>query len=222
MMKKLFIALAALGCLLNAATAQTKIYYVKLKTAQGSCILRLYNETPLHRDNFVRLVKSRYFNHTTFNRILKGFVVQGGDPDSLYLPGKKLNPEQKWLKPELTPALFHKRGALAMGRDDNPAKKSFSTQIYIVDGKTYTDAQLDAVEQKYHRHIPAAQREVYKTIGGTPFLDGNYTVFGEIVKGTGWIDQVTAVKVNAAGNPDTEVKMQLTLLTPRQAATELK
>jgi cyclophilin family peptidyl-prolyl cis-trans isomerase len=101
---------------ITTASAQQKNQYVKIETEQGSCIVKLYNETPIHRDNFIKLVKSGYFDKTTFNRILKGFVIQGGDPDSLYEKGKALKPEQKWIKPEFNPTLFHKRGALAMGR----------------------------------------------------------------------------------------------------------
>ena len=109
-----------------------------------------------------------------------------------------------------------------MGRDNNAAKESFTTQFYMVDGKTYTDAQLDATEKKYGTHIPEAQREVYRTIGGTPSLDQNYTVFGEIVKGMDLIDKLTAVKVNKAGNPDKEVWMKLSILTPKEVTAELK
>jgi len=211
-----------LCCLLIPAIAQQKNQYVKIETAQGNCVVKLYNETPVHRDNLIRLVKAHYFDATTFNRILKGFVIQGGDPDSLYDKSKKLKPEQKWIKPEFNTALFHKRGALAMGRDDNPAKESFTTQIYLVDGKTYTDAELDAIEKKYGLHFTAAQRETYRTIGGTPFLDQNYTVFGEIVKGMDFINKVCAVKVNKDGNPDKEVWMKITVLTEREVSKELK
>jgi len=218
---KLLIA-GLLCCLLIPALAQQKNQYVKIVTEQGYCIVKLYNETPVHRDNFIKLVKAHYFDATTFNRILKGFVIQGGDPDSLYDKLKTLKPEQKWIRPEFNTALFHKRGALAMGRDGNTAKESFTTQIYLVDGKTYTDAQLDAIEKKYGTHYTEAQRETYRTIGGTPFLDQNYTVFGEIVKGIDLIDKITAVKVNKDGNPDKEVWMKLTVLTDRDVAKALK
>jgi len=154
--------------------------------------------------------------------ILKGFVIQGGDPDSLYDKSKILKPEQKWIQPEFNTALFHKRGALAMGRDDNKAKASFTTQIYLVDGKAYTNEQLDKIEKKLGLHFTEAQRETYRTIGGTLFLDQNYTVFGEIVKGMDFIDKVTAVKVNKDGNPDKEVGMRITVLTDRKVAKELK
>jgi len=211
-----------LCCLLLPAFAQQKNKYVKIETAQGYCIVKLYNETPVHRDNFIKLVKAKYFDATTFNRILKGFVIQGGDPDSLYDKGKTLKPEQKWIQPEFNTALFHKRGVLAMGRDDNKDKSSFTTQIYFVDGKTWTNDQLDAIEKKFNLHFTEAQRETYRTIGGTPFLDQNYTVFGEIVKGIDFIDKVTAVTVNKDGNPDKEVWMKITVLSDKEVAKELK
>jgi cyclophilin family peptidyl-prolyl cis-trans isomerase len=156
-LKPLFAGL--LCCLLVPAMAQQKNQYVKIETAQGYCIVKLYNETPLHRDNFIKLVKAHYFDATTFNRILKGFVIQGGDQDSLYDKRKTLKPEQKWIQPEFNTALFHKRGALAMGRDDNKTKASFTTQIYFVDGKKYTNAQLDTIEKKQGLHFTEAQRE---------------------------------------------------------------
>ena len=218
-MKRIITILAVATLAITDVFAQQ---FVKIETAQGSCIVKLYDETPVHRDNFIRLVKSRYFDGTTFNRILKGFVIQGGDPDSLYDKGKKLKPEQKWIKPEFNTALYHKRGILAMGRDDNAAKESFTTQIYIVDGKTWNDTQLDAIEKKLNIKFTNDQRTAYKTVGGTPFLDQNYTVFGEIVKGTDWIDKVTAVNVNKDGNPDKEVWMKVKVLTGKEVKAELK
>lgn len=218
-MKRIIITLAIAVLAITNVLAQQ---FVKIETAQGSCIVKLYDETPVHRDNFIKLVKAHYFDATTFNRILKGFVIQGGDPDSLYDKGKKLKPEQKWIKPEFNTALYHKRGVLAMGRDDNAAKESFTTQIYFVDGKTWTDAQLDAIEKKLNIKFTDAQRHTYKTIGGTPFLDQNYTVFGEIVKGMDWIDKVTAVNVNKDGNPDKEVWMKVRMLTGKELTAELK
>jgi peptidyl-prolyl cis-trans isomerase B (cyclophilin B) len=216
-----FIA-TVFGFLILQAHAQERNNYVKIQTEQGYCLVKLYNETPIHRDNFIKLVKAGYFDRTTFNRILKGFVVQGGDPDSVYEKTKALKPEQKWIQPEFNTALIHKRGVLAMGRDDNKEKESFTTQIYFVDGKTYSDEELKAVEKKYGTHYSPAQRATYRTLGGTPRLDQNYTVFGEIVKGRDWLDKITAVKVNKAGNPEKEVWMKCTLLTNKQVVMELK
>jgi cyclophilin family peptidyl-prolyl cis-trans isomerase len=222
-LKNFLLILFGILCLVVTTTfAQQKDQFVKIETEQGSCIIKLYNETPVHRDNFIKLIKSHYFDATTFNRILKGFVIQGGDPDSLYDKSKTLKPEQKWIKPEFNPSLYHKKGAVAMGRDDNAAKESFTTQFYIVDGRTYTDAQLDAIEKKHGMPIPQVQREVYRTIGGTPSLDQNYTVFGEIVKGMGLIDKLVTVKVDKAGNPDKAIWMKLSLLTPKEILKELK
>jgi cyclophilin family peptidyl-prolyl cis-trans isomerase len=192
--------------------AQTAHQYVKIETPEGSCIVKLYNETPLHRDNFIKLVNSGYFN-----RIIKNFVIQGGDPDSLYEKTHILKPEQKWIAPEFSPNLFHKRGALAMGRDDNPTESSFTTQIYLVDGKKVSNGRLDTLEMKSSIRFSPAQRLVYTTIGGTPSLDQHYTVFGEIVQGMDLIDKITALKVDKNGNPDQSVWMKLTLLNAKEA-----
>src|ERR1700750_2746920 len=128
-MKKLSLLMIGLFVLMNIASAQQPNTYVKIETSQGSCIIKLYNETPVHRDNFIKLAKSHYFDQTTFNRILKGFVIQGGDPDSLYEKGNTLKPQQKWIAPEFVPNLYHHRGAVAMGRDDNKEESSFTTQF---------------------------------------------------------------------------------------------
>lgn len=221
-MKKLFLILAAFIVLQLNALAQQSNQYVKIETPQGWCIIKLYNETPIHRDNFLKLVKSGYFNKTTFNRIIKNFVIQGGDPDSLYEKPHVLKPEQKWLIPEFHPSLYHKRGAVAMGRDDNPEQSSFATQFYIVDGKKRNNGQLDTIEQKYKIHFSEAQRQAYNLVGGTPTLDQHYTVFGEIVQGIDIIDKITAVQVDKNGNPDTTVWMKLTVLTPKEVLKIIK
>lgn len=188
--------------------------YVKITTAYGECIVRLYNETPIHKDNFLKLVKAKYFDKTTFNRVIKGFVIQGGDTDAQYAKKETLGPLQKWIPAEFHDSLFHKRGVLAMGRDDNPDKASFTTQFYIVDGKKWTDQELDAIEKKSlgGYKIPLKQREIYKTIGGTPFLDHNYTVFGEIVKGRELIDKLVAVKISKDDSPAEPVEMKIKVL----------
>ncbi len=220
-MKKASISLVVAILLSIGGFAQQANQYVKIETPQGWCIVKLYNQTPVYRDNFIRLVKSGYLNKTTFNRILKNFVIQGGDQDSLYDKGRKLNADQKWIAPEFDTTLFHKRGAVAMGRDDNPAQSSFTTQFYIVDGRKYTSGRLDTVEKRSNVHFSAAQRQTYTTIGGTPSLDQHYTVFGEIVKGIELIDKITAVKVDKNGNPDTPVWMKITVLNPKEMAKAL-
>ena len=195
----------------GVAVEAEKKYYVRLSCAYGSCVIRLYNETPVHRDNFLKLTKSGYFDSTFFHRIIKHFVVQGGDPDSLYAPGNLLRPEQKWLNAELNDSLYHKKGAVAMGRDDNPAKQSFSTQFYFVQGKTWTDAGLDSIQARYHkgRAILPYQRQVYKTIGGLPYLDQRYTVFGEIVEGQQLVDVLSSVTTNSEDVPFKKIKIRI-------------
>ncbi|QEC79443.1 peptidylprolyl isomerase [Mucilaginibacter ginsenosidivorax] len=221
-LKKSLLLFAALLCLCLGAFAQSKNTYVKIETPQGWCVVKLYNQTPVHRDNFIKLVKSHYFDATTLNRILKGFVIQGGDPDSLYDKGRTLKPEMKWITPEFVAGLYHRRGVVAMGRDANKTESSYTTQFYIVDGRTWTNDELDAIEKKYNTHFTEAQRNTYRSVGGTPFLDGHYTVFGEIVKGIELIDQVTAVTVDKNGNPATPVWMKLTVLKPQEVAKTLK
>lgn len=221
-MKKALSLLAIFILISIGCFAQQANQYVKMETPQGWCIVKLYNETPRHRDNFIRLAKKGYWDKTTFNRILKGFVIQGGDQDSLYDSTHVRNAEQKWIAAELNPSLYHKRGVLAMGRDDNPTQASFTTQIYFVDGRKYSNDRLDAIEKKYNNHFTEEQRKVYTTVGGTPSLDQHYTVFGEIVKGIDFIDKVTALKVNKDGNPDAPVAMKVTLLKAKEAAKLLK
>ncbi len=217
MKKRVLVILIAVS-LTVTLSAQPRNQYVKIETPQGWCVVKLYDETPLHRDNFIKLLKSVYLNKTTFNRIIKNFVIQGGDPDSLYEKPHVLKPEQNWIAPEFNPALFHKRGALAMGRDDNPTQSSFTTQIYLVDGKKVSNGRLDTLEQKSNIHFSALQREIYTTIGGTPSLDQHYTVFGEIVQGLDLIDKITALNVDKNGNPEKPVWMKLRLLTAKEVA----
>ncbi|WP_374951400.1 peptidylprolyl isomerase [Mucilaginibacter sp.] len=221
-MKQVWFILLMMAVLSHSGLAQTGNQYIKLETPQGWCIIKLYNETPVHRYNFIRLVKSGYFNKTTFNRIIKNFVIQGGDPDSLYEKPHVLKPEQKWMASELNANLFHKRGAVAMGRDDNPAQSSFTTQFYIVDGKKRTAAQLDTISKKSKVQFTGLQRQVYQETGGTPSLDQHYTVFGEIVKGIELVDKITALNVDKNGNPDAPVRMKLTLLKSKEATALLK
>jgi cyclophilin family peptidyl-prolyl cis-trans isomerase len=172
---------------------------IEMVTTEGTIILRLSDSTPLHRDNFLRLVKSRYFDSLLFHRVIQYFMIQGGDPASKNaLPGQPLGDSSApyTLPAEFRVSLFHKRGVLAAAResdDVNPQKASSGSQFYIVQGKKYTDSQLDSVEiKRLKRKIPGYQREVYKSLGGTPFLDQNYTIFGEVVSGMETVDKIAA------------------------------
>jgi len=200
-----------------------KNQYIRIKTSYGQCIIRLYNETPQHRDNFIKLAKQGYFNGTLFHRVIQNFMIQGGDPDSKNAkPGIELgNGGPKYTIPaEFKDSIFHKRGVLAAARDDNPAKASNASQFYIVEGKRYTDADLDKTE-KLPRFpagykIPEFKRAIYRTVGGTPSLDTNYTAFGEVVTGIDMVDQIAAVPKDSRDRPTTDVPMTVELLSKRQ------
>ena len=166
-------------------TIQAQTNYVRLTTSKGNILIMLYDATPHHRDNFINLVKKGLFKDQEFNRVIRNFVSQGGELDETILDREKLNPQApvQRLEAEIRPELFHKKGALGAGRNDNPEKSSYLDQIYLVEGKIQTDAQLDELELKKGMKFSALQRETYKTIGGIPRLDQDYTVFGEIVSG---------------------------------------
>lgn len=180
---------------------------VLLQTNYGDMIIRLSDSTPLHRDNFLKLVKTHYYDSVLFHRVIQHFMIQGGDPDSKHAAaGEPLgNGGPAYTIPaEFHQTLFHKKGAVAAARDNNPEKASSGSQFYIVQGKIFTDAGLDSLEtfRFSGRKIPAEQRAVYKTVGGTPHLDQNYTVFGEVIKGLEVIDKIAAVQTSKGADHD--------------------
>jgi len=187
----------------------------------GECIIQLYNETPLHRDNFIKLIKTKVFDGTLFHRVIKDFMIQGGDPDSKNAkPGAEIGEGTVGytVPAEFRDSLFHKKGVLGAARDDNAEKASSGSQFYIVQGKKFTDEQLDAVEtNRLKFKLSPEHREVYKTIGGTPHLDRNYTVFGEVVRGLDLVDKVAVVPTDPKDRPLADVKMTVTVLKRREA-----
>ncbi|HEY0356322.1 MAG TPA: peptidylprolyl isomerase [Flavisolibacter sp.] len=187
---------------------------VELVTTEGSIILRLHDSTPLHRDNFLRLVKSKYYDSILFHRVIQNFMIQAGDPNSKQaaagIPLGNGGPGYT-VPAEFRPGLYHKKGVLAaarMGDNVNPQKASSGSQFYIVKGRTFTDHELDSVERVRLNgyQLPAAHREYYKTIGGTPQLDQNYTVFGEVVKGMDVLDTIAATPTSKAQDRDRPLK----------------
>ncbi|WP_129716967.1 peptidylprolyl isomerase [Pedobacter sp. SYP-B3415] len=219
-MRRLFFLLLVL-CQLTAFAARPKHQYIRIETSKGSCIVMLYNQTPLHRDNMVKLAKSGFYNGTLFHRVIKDFMIQGGDPDSKLAKPDSLLGEGDIgyrIPAEFRDSLFHKKGVLAAARDNNPAKESSGCQFYIVQGKRFTDEQLDKLEQtRLKFQIPAYQREVYKTLGGTPHLDRNYTAFGEVVEGLGMVDSIAASETNKSDRPKADIAMKVSLLKKREA-----
>ena len=195
-----------------------KVYYVKIETSYGDMVVKLYNETPLHRDNFIKLVKDGTYDGLIFHRVINQFMIQGGDPNSRTAkPGQMLGDGELGytIPAEFVPGLFHKKGALAAARQGdevNPQKASSSCQFYIVQGTTWDANRLKMVEQRMGKSFTAKEAEVYATLGGTPFLDGDYTVFGEVVEGMEVIDKIAAVQCGPMDRPIEDVKMKMSII----------
>lgn len=188
---------------------------VTISTPHGDIVIALYAETPLHQKNFLKLVKEGFYNETLFHRVIPGFMIQGGDPDSRGAKaGQALGnggPGYK-IKAEIDPKLFHKRGALAaarLGDAVNPKKESSGSQFYIVDGQIYSDEKLNEMEKRSGKRMTKEQRIAYTTIGGTPHLDGNYTVFGEVLMGLDVITKIANSKRDGNDRPLKDVSMRI-------------
>ncbi len=200
----------------------TKEKLVEITTDQGVMIAKLYDSTPLHRDNFVRLVQQGFYDSLLFHRVIDNFMIQGGDPISKNAPngiglGNGSAPGEK-IPAEFKPYLFHKKGVLAAARDNNPERASSNCQFYIVHGKPMTAAELN--ESFANRVKPAnsgfnwtrTQHEIYNRIGGTPNLDQSYTVFGEVISGLDVIDKIAKAPKDAADRPLQNIRMKIRLL----------
>jgi cyclophilin family peptidyl-prolyl cis-trans isomerase len=199
----------------NTMAADT-VKKICITTSYGDIKIKLYNETPKHRDNFVKLVKEAYFDGVLFHRVIKEFMIQGGDPDSKNADSTAIlgNGGPNYTIPAeiLSPKLFHKRGALGAARDNNPAKASSGSQFYIVQGRTFTDAELLSFSQKTGKPVTTEQNTAYKTVGGTPGLDGDYTVFGEVYEGMSVVDQIASAKTGPYDRPKKDVKMTIKMI----------
>lgn len=243
---------------------------VKLQTSMGDIVVRLYDETPLHRDNFIKLVRDEYYNGTLFHRVIKDFMIQGGDPDSIGAPaGKALGtggPDYTLPAEIKFPKYFHKRGALSaarLGDDINPERESSGSQFYIVWGQKYNMGQLRQMERqmqmqqeqivfdslvKEHREeimqlrrnkdraglqelqdrlnaetnalcqsmdkpsFTKEQTETYNTIGGTPHLDGQYTVFGEVEEGLDVVERIQSCETLRGDRPKQDICINATFI----------
>lgn len=206
---------------LKPATAE-KETLVEITTDYGIMVAKLYNQTPLHRDNFIKLVKQGFYDSLLFHRVIKGFMIQGGDPDSKYaapdaMVGAGSAPGNR-VPAEFKNNFLHKKGALAAARDGNPEKASSNCQFYIVQGKTYDTAQLKQVyNQAVKSNNPGftytkAQQEIYERIGGAPFLDQNYTVFGEVISGLDVIDKIASIQTAQGDRPLKDIRMKVRLI----------
>jgi len=232
---KIILALALVTLVTNFADGQVKKNLVKnpvavkrqpgirikLTTDSGVIVIRLYDATPMHRDNFVKLVKAHFFDSLLFHRVMSGFMIQGGDPLSKNAkPGEQLGMgggDMPMTPAEFRPSLLHKKGVLAAARDDNAEKASSACQFYLVQGRVCSDAELNIAECKIRQNYPDfyytdEQRKMYKTIGGTPSLDMNYTVFGEVEKGLEVIDKIASVPTAPGDRPIGDVRMKMEVI----------
>lgn len=186
---------------------------VKIETNKGTMTVMLYDETPVHRDNFIKLAESGFYDGLLFHRVISTFMIQGGDPDSKDAPAGKVlgNGGPGYTLPaEIIPKYYHKKGALAAARtgdQTNPQRRSSGSQFYIVQGKSYTDMQIDSMEKQLYTTFTDDQRDAYTTVGGVPHLDAQYTVFGEVTEGLDIIDKVASVEKGANDRPVEDVKI---------------
>lgn len=263
------LLLLALLCVSMTVFCAKKYKVVVMETNLGTIKVKLYEDTPLHSENFLKLAKEGHFDSLLFHRVIKDFMIQGGASDSKGAPKDQmvgLSDPGYSIDAEFRPGHFHKKGALAAAREGdevNPEKKSSGEQFYIVQGKTFTDDDLNMIEKRklvtaknelgkklfqpkieeykqylsagqqskadsliqsinakiekefveYKDHvIPVEAREAYKTIGGTPHLDGAYTVFGEVIEGLDIIDKIASVKTGQGDRPEEDVVILKTTL----------
>lgn len=262
---KIFLILTIIATMESCSTIKNTESHVRIETTYGDITVKLYNETPLHRDNFLKLVNSGFYNGVLFHRVIADFMIQGGDPDSRTAsPTDSLgNGDAGYTIPSefKTPAFFHKKGALAaarMGDAENPLKASSGCQFYIVEGKTFSDAELDNMQTNKLRQQESTlfqeilktkndevkkyrlernqekldalrdsillevknkiladstykfsdkQRTIYKTLGGTPHLDGNYTVFGEVTEGIEVVEKISKAKTGKMDRPKENIRI---------------
>lgn len=188
---------------------------LELETAFGNMLIQLYDETPKHRDNFVKLAEQSFFDSLLFHRVIKGFMVQGGDPKSKNAkPGVALGTGGPGytVSAEFVDTLVHVKGALAAARRGdqvNPKKESSGSQFYIVHGRKVTGAMLDQIEGQKGFRYSKDSRDAYLELGGTPFLDKDYTVFGRVIEGLDIIDKIAGVKTVPGDRPQEDVWMKI-------------
>ena len=209
----IFIYLLSLTSLQDALS-QTAAHTLFIETSKGNMKFIIYEQTPMHTDNFIKLVNDGTYNGVLFHRVIKDFMIQTGDPDSKNASkGTLLGTGGVGYRvpAEFNPDLYHKNGALAAARQGdktNPNRESNGSQFYIVQGEVFTDEQLDQMENSdAHIKFTAEQRMVYKAVGGTPHLDYGYTVFGEVIEGFEVIEKIAAVQVDERDRPLEDVKV---------------
>ncbi|MBU1010383.1 MAG: peptidylprolyl isomerase [Bacteroidetes bacterium] len=207
-MKPIIVALLLMISLGLSAQNKSETL-VLIKTEYGNITAKLYNDTPKHRDNFIKLIQQAWYNGSPFHRVINNFMIQGGgNAKGTSDPGYQIDAE-------FLPKYIHKKGALAAARmpdQVNPAKKSSGSQFYIVQGQKYNEKNLQMMSARTGFKYTPQQMRAYAEIGGTPHLDGEYTIFGEVVDGLDVIDKIAAVKTGPGDKPINDVKMTIEIL----------
>ena len=262
---RILFAIGLIALLASCSKYDKNYHHAKIETEYGNIVVKLYNSTPNHTNNFVKLTNEKFYDGIIFHRVIKDFVVQGGDPDTKNGEAGKIYGEADagyLVDAEFVDTIIHKRGAMAREGDDvNPEKKSSSSQFYIVVGKIFTNEQLDSLEIKlYNKKVskfenkiyseqlkelgdtlnnvklkkkiseivttkvdsfklatPIAkfnelQRKTYTTVGGIPHLDGNYTIFGEVIEGYDIVEKISLVATDENDRPQKDIKMKISLI----------
>lgn len=215
MKRSLFLFLIILiGSSLSMAQQDTSSgeTVIVIETSLGDIEVLLYNDTPGHRDNMIKLIREGFFEGQLFHRVIKDFMIQGGDPYSVNAPkGRRLGTGGPGytIPAEIIPVHYHKKGALAAARrgdDVNPDRESSGSQFYIVQGKVFNETQLESVRQ-YTGYPEYSEEQIntYTTIGGTPHLDGQYTVFGEVINGLDVVDKIASVNTDSYDRPEEDI-----------------
>ena len=223
---KLKLTLLALALMVGSANAQTSTSEVLLETTAGNIRIALFDETPLHRDNFLKLVKEHVYDSLLFHRVIKDFMIQSGDLHSKHAqPGQRLGSGDYNYTVEAEfrlPKIFHRRGMVAMAREGdrgNPERRSSACQFYIVWGRVYNDARLMKVQERLdttaHVQLTPEMQEVYKTVGGVPHLDGQYTVFGEVVEGLDVVDRIQQSATDPNDRPLEDIRILRATVTKK-------
>lgn len=198
-----------MGFALSLGAQQKAETIVLIKTSYGDITAKLYNDTPKHRDNFIKLVKQGWYNDSPFHRVIKNFMIQGGgNKDGRTDPGYTV-------EAEFRAQHFHKKGVLAAARmpdNVNPERRSSGSQFYIVQGQKFDAQTFAAAAQRSGVNYTEEQKKVYATLGGTPHLDGAYTVFGEVIDGFDVIDKIAAVQTGPGDKPVNAVTMKIEIL----------
>jgi cyclophilin family peptidyl-prolyl cis-trans isomerase len=208
MKKQIILVLTSLIISITAMSQEKTVKFI-IKTDYGNIKGYLYNQTPQHRDNFVKLANDGWYNGSPFHRVIANFMIQGGhNADGRVDPGYTI-------PAEIVNGLFHKKGALAaarMGDQVNPEKASSGSQFYIVQGQVFNEPTLEMMALQSQKTFTDEQKQAYTTVGGSPHLDGEYTVFGQIADGFDVIDKIAAVQTGAASRPVKDVKMTIEIL----------